>query len=440
MSEMRTEDFSDDLSEGLPGYSSVTRKWAIYRTSREVYTALLEKKRRGDKINFRERGGNHLLTLTTHVPTAEEVKMLFGDGCFVIEHLFDGKPDGYSYSFIEVEPNVRVVAAEQPELSQSATPSPQDALVPLLQQMNQMTQTLARLESGRSDSRLRGRRENRGRLRRRFQAPMPDAPQKLSLADQMREYAEAGEVFEQFKARYMPEREERHSNPKSDESPESTAIRLVLENPKVRERVAGSLSNILGEAPKEKHWLVELGELAFDNANTLPLLGTAVGNLFGSLLGGAPPASLQPPQHAPAPRPVSSTPQPQPNASTPPQAREDEPPNFEHEATVTFTNTLADMSAGKPARASARDLVSLFREFPQESTALRVQLAFPSEVILQSIAMSYPDHASIVTQPGAVAWMDQLKAEIAKRLQPKVKAAASDASNGNGSHAEAVAS
>jgi hypothetical protein len=329
--------------------------------------------------------------------------------------------------------------AQNIELDSVPTPAPpQDALASVLERLSHR---LERLERGNGLTRERA--QNAVRVRRRFRdrAPTGDAvvEKPRSLTEQVDEALTVLRKVKAFEAEQSPEHDARRSNPESAENPESALMRFALENPKVRERVAGSLSNMIGEAPQEKHWVVELGEMAFDHADKLPLLGTAVGGLLGSLLGGAQPTPLQPPQPAQAPRPVSSAPPPQQNASTPQQAQENEPPTFENEASTVFNNALQDMDKGASVRHSARDFVSLFREFPEQSKALASQLEFPSELILQLLAAQYPECAPIVTKPGAAAWMGQLQVEIAKRRAPKAKAAAPDASlNGNGSHAESV--
>ncbi len=330
--------------------------------------------------------------------------------------------------------------AQNIELDSVPPPAPpQDALVPLFQQLNQ---TLERLESGRSDSRLRGRRENRGRVRRRFRATLmrdADMPQQPTAA----------EVRESERARYNElldlkienaELRLKQAAPQAEKS--SPDLSGLLSQVLVAKVASGDddvtdrlIDRVLGNDAEEKSGgFFGLVEKLVDNADKIPSVLASLGML-------AQPTPLQPPQHAPAPRPVSSTPPPQQNASTPQQAQTDEPPNYEREATVVFNNALEDMFAGKPVRESARDFVSLFKDFPEESKALISQLEFPSELILQVLATQYPEYAPSLTKPGAAAWMDQLKAEIAKRRAPKAKAAASDTSlNGNGSHAEAVAS
>ncbi len=324
--------------------------------------------------------------------------------------------------------------AQNIELDSAPTPAPpQDALVPLLQR-------LERLESERSVSRVRGRGENRVRVRRRFRVTtMRDA----DLAQQPKLL---GVFLQQERARdhEATERERAHDR-------ETSELRLEVERLKLNQTasqaeksspdLSGLLSQILfkkvasgdgditdrlldrvlGDDGEEKSGsffgsLEKAIDLVNNHADKIPPVLATLGML-------APSAPLQPPQHAPAPRPVSSAPPPQQNASTTKQAQTDELPNFDREATMVFNNSLADMGAGKPVRESARDFVSLFREFPEESAALKSQLEFSSEVILQVVAIQSPEHVPILQKPGAVEWMDSLKAEIAKRLQPKINVA-----------------
>jgi hypothetical protein len=296
------------------------------------------------------------------------------------------------------------------------------------------------LESERSVSRVRGRGENRVRVRRRFRVTtMRDA----DLAQQPKLL---GVFLQQERARdhEATERERAHDR-------ETSELRLEVERLKLNQTasqaeksspdLSGLLSQILfkkvasgdgditdrlldrvlGDDGEEKSGsffgsLEKAIDLVNNHADKIPPVLATLGML-------APSAPLQPPQHAPAPRPVSSAPPPQQNASTTKQAQTDELPNFDREATMVFNNSLADMGAGKPVRESARDFVSLFREFPEESAALKSQLEFSSEVILQVVAIQSPEHVPILQKPGAVEWMDSLKAEIAKRLQPKINVA-----------------
>jgi hypothetical protein len=391
--------------------------------------------------NTRHAGKSHLGvprrkagTLSHSADMERAVRMFATEAGAYFAELKDGR-DVIDHRVIEAKSR-----AQNIELDSVPTPAPpQDALARVL---DGISQRLEGLESERSAARRRGRVENRARVRRRFQAPMPreaDMLQQPTISEVLeRERARDREVLAlsienaELRLKQAAPQAEKSSPDLSGLLSQVLVAKVASGDDDVTDRL---IDRVLGNDADEKSGgFFGLVEKLVDNADKIPSVLASLGML-------AQPAPLQPPQHAPAPRPVSSAPPPQQNASTTKQAQTDEPPNFEHEASVVFTNTLADMSAGKPARASARDLVSLFREFPQESAALRAQLAFPSEVILQSIATGYPSHASIVTQPGAVEWMNQLQAEIAKRRAPKAKAAASDALlSGNGSHAEAVAS
>jgi len=326
--------------------------------------------------------------------------------------------------------------AQNIELDSAPTPAPpQDALVPLLQQMNQR---LERLESGRSDSRVRGRRENRVRVRRRFRAATirdADMSQQPTVAEVLeRERARDREILAlsienaTLQLKQAAPQAEKSSPDMSGVLAQALVARISSGDPDITDRV---IARAYGDESEPRGVVTQIVDAVAEHGDKfLPLLG--------SLLGGAQSAPLQPPQPVQAPRPILSTP-PQSNASTPQQAQEDEPPNYAREASTVFNNALQDMDKGASVRHSARDFVSLFKDFPEESKALISQLECPSELILQVLATQYPEYAPIVTKPGAASWMDQLKAEIAKRRAPKAKAAAPDASlNGNGSHAGAA--
>lgn len=129
------------------------RKWAVYRTTRENYQRQLEKKRRGEKVNFRERG-EHMFSSSLRAPTAEEIKNFCGEGYYITEHLFDGTAG--DWSFAAVVPSQDVLTVEQPPQAQGATSStpqpPQVAPVAqpgnlAAQGINQAAETVEALKS-----------------------------------------------------------------------------------------------------------------------------------------------------------------------------------------------------------------------------------------------------------------------------------------------------
>jgi hypothetical protein len=147
--------YSEPTSDGK-------RKWVVYRLNEETYVRLLAKRQRGEKINFKERGGDHQFTSATRKPTPERIRDESGSGYFIIEHLVDNRIS--DYSFVRSAPAVTEIASEQLVAPRSSS-SPPALLDPNLQVI------LERLESLELRGRALPRDMNRVRSRLRNAAP-----------------------------------------------------------------------------------------------------------------------------------------------------------------------------------------------------------------------------------------------------------------------------
>ncbi len=122
-SEIEIDGESDRYSEAI---AEVRRKWVIYRLNEETYGRLLAKRRRGEKINFKERGGDHQFTSATRKPTPERIRDESGSGYFIVEHLVDNKAG--DWSFVRIDPAVSEISNEEQLVAPrvAAAPGPVD--------------------------------------------------------------------------------------------------------------------------------------------------------------------------------------------------------------------------------------------------------------------------------------------------------------------------
>lgn len=256
-----------------------------------------------------------------------------------------------------------------------------------------------------------------------------------SLVEQMEQLVEAAEKIDAYKSKHMPQAE-RVSNPELDVDPRKEAMSLLLEDHRFRRMAIESVIGTAEGGGDQRHWVVEGLDTVFENADKLPLLGQAAGHLIGGLFGrGTQPqaraqATPQPPQHAPA---AQSLPQPSPlpSASVQPQqsAEQKPPPVYEVELGMVIENMLPDLDKDASVKLSARDFVSLFKDFPGRAPEIENLLSQPPETILRTLAAIHPACAPIVSKPHAAAWIERLQKEVARRTQLPVKAASL---NGNG--------
>ena len=99
----------------------VIYKYAYYRVPRDVFYRLKEKRARGETINFKERGGDHVFTMTGRELTPDELRRFAGTGYFLTERLFEGKAE--DWLFFIIEPDVQVSPAQQPATGAASQPA-----------------------------------------------------------------------------------------------------------------------------------------------------------------------------------------------------------------------------------------------------------------------------------------------------------------------------
>jgi hypothetical protein len=153
----------------------------------------------------------------------------------------------------------------------------------------------------------------------------------------------------------------------------------------------------------------------------------------------APVAPIAPPLR----RAQSAQPDPPSGAQTrkaqprPPQANkqsvapEKTPLEFSREMDGFLSFMIRDLSRGKSVRQSARDFISLMRDFPEHVPFMRAMFAQSSEALLQIIARQNPAVAQL-DRLKSVAWLDRLKAEITVRLERQAAEPSPVGQNGNG--------
>jgi hypothetical protein len=134
-----------------------------------------------------------------------------------------------------------------------------------------------------------------------------------------------------------------------------------------------------------------------------------------------------------------------PAASAPP-SEPTQPQNYEEAVKVVSETIVNAMDRGAKVRGVARDIMELVRQYPQESQQLLTLFQQPSAILLKAWSMSAPELKEIFSREGSAEWLDELKAEVARRLarraedvqveaaQMQAPTAASMSSNGTGAH------
>jgi hypothetical protein len=275
------------------------------------------------------------------------------------------------------------------------------------------------------------RRSNRGQERGQDSGVSKDDLYRM-LLDRDREYNREARERERTLYEQMLERSretERESN--SEEGGERSALMLLLEDETIREKAVSSLSRLIDpESMPQKHWAVELGEMAFNNSEKLPMIVSAGAGLIGSVVGmfkGTPKPPAMPPPPA---QYVPPQPQPAPPVQTAQSAVA--PPTFEQEVDSTFDFILQECRDNAPVRKASRSVVWLLDTFPEQTKGVASLLELPGSQLCQMLAtqLPAPEAIRILNLPHAPAWFDSLKAAIAKRRQKNADIPASD----NGHH------
>lgn len=241
--------------------------------------------------------------------------------------------------------------------------------------------------------------------------------------------------------------------------PETQAVMMLLQDSGVRERAVNKIIGMTSDEPTP--WWGSLIERGVDMvADFVPTVGGAVvekliagaAQKHGQQLATQQPNGMHPqaqpngmhPQGvtAPASAPVLAA-----NTEQPAPTQPASPRNYEEASAVVLHNIIADMDKSARVHGSARDVMALVRQYPQEAAQFLDSFKYPTAMILQIIGAQFPDTKEIVSREGSAAWFDDLKAEVARRLEKQAKPETPAAmtvqtvaasSNGNGSPAVAT--
>lgn len=104
--------------DNITDIETVNLKFAYYRVARDVFFRLQEKRGRGEKINFKERGNDHVFTSATRELTPDELRQFCGSGYFLAEHL--AGRTAVDWSFVSIAPDVQMSPGAT---SSTATPA-----------------------------------------------------------------------------------------------------------------------------------------------------------------------------------------------------------------------------------------------------------------------------------------------------------------------------
>jgi hypothetical protein len=249
------------------------------------------------------------------------------------------------------------------------------------------------------------------------------------LMERDREYnREARERERSLYEQMLANARESRQTTQPEETGERSALMLLLEDETIREKAVSSLSRLIDpDSMPQKHWAVELGEMAFNNSDKLPIIVSAGASLIGSVVGlfkGTPKQTAPPPlvpfvsrQPLPMAAPPSPPSQPQRRVASG-QAKEGAT-TFEDEVDSTLTFVLEKCRDNAPVGRAARSVVWLMDNYPDDTKGLESLLGFPGEAICQALSarIPNPEAVKILSLEHAPAWFESLKVAIAKRRQ-----------------------
>jgi hypothetical protein len=402
------------------------RKWSVYRLTREDYQRLFDKKRRGEKINFRERGNRHCFTSTMHAPTGEEIRAFCGDGYYVTEHLFDGVAG--DWSFAAIVPSQDVVLPEQSAAAQTApvvqASTASQSEPSSARSINDTTETIRATKELLKEV---APQQQPASLTNEQLEQMLERVAAKHFAQAQSAQSQAAPQPDQFamldRAIGLVEKMRPAQPARAESSPESaidSALKIVEKLADASERV-----NPSGEGGGVINGVARLIE-AFGIKEIIKPIGQAV---VGPMIAGAMQARAQSSPQAQA------LPEVAPDAATTP-APPPQQPTPEQFFSMTLGYVVDRLKKGKRSASAADAIEELLQKYPQYVGQLNTLLSLPDDVLLSQLSAMAGEDLSGYT--GALDFIADLKDD----LQPDDEA--SDAAelapvdpsrNGSNSHA-----
>lgn len=368
----------------------VALKFAYYRQQRDVFFRLQEKRARGEKINFKERGNEHLFTSAARELTPDELRQFCGSGYFLCEHL--AGRTAVDWSFVVVPPDVQIGAAQaqQPAAAevQQPPPAPAGALGVAAAQAREAKEffrefappapSLTREDVERAAE--QAARRVAEQMKATQPAPAAPAARPLSLAEQAREIKDAATIL----GIVQPAATQQQTT-----DPTETFLQHFDRFTEISERIsppAESRGGVLGALES----LMRFGEKAVSS----PLASMLVSRLLAGQQGATPEANQA---AAGANAPIIT------DGSTHTML----PPPLDVLMPVLVEDCTAD--AGPERAADA--IESIVKAQPDYKQTLDELMSAPSIQIVQTVAQ-LSGARYLMKLPHSVAWFDSLKDEL----------------------------
>jgi len=347
-----------------------------------------------------------------------KIKALAGAGSYRVEYRQGGRV--VKYWVVEIEPDVRVVGAEQ---SAQATQPAADGVAARLDRIERALLDRELPESEPVGYRPRLRRHVVRRVREPEPKPEP------TMAELYREsLSRERALLQQFlQFSLQPRRESKEKEPDD----EFKALKCILDNPSIRGRIQSAVGDLVDATPPD--WKTELVRGVLENGEQIfpalqMILAQRVGavqpmNGYARTNGHAPPAQPAQPMavHMPANgngAHVGS----HPAADAPGQGEETAEDQGVPAISEALLNAIVDLLANEPPDESAKEIARVVEDEPAVEGLLNAYLAQTPAQLLQAfsqIAFHFQVEGAerVAGLDYGVAWIERLKALVQQRRE-----------------------